>query len=334
MIALSWAQFTRAQDESPNGSPRIFGIMVTRSDYWVMHTWLATHAWEFEKLVILDGTSESHSQFVEAAASMYDNVIYANEKDVEMPERITDNSLRGVAWSLLPNHEDMIGSWVVVAHPDEFFIVPFAELAAKADAEDYNAILFVTLYALPYSQDKQHLEDGISAGSSHFDILDSVRYCQSDYSWLEHRMHKYDSPHQRWGDTHALTRPQHFPHVKEAPWRGWYIHYKLHNFDSDALSSDGTFVHSRWATLGHSDRYEELDEHPSVLCSNMVHDLCNWPPEEPTVPFDLVYEFSHHPGFETSTDVSMWMGPCSNCRAELGTFCSIAQHAADRIESI
>ena len=126
MIALSWAQLSRAADETPNGSPRIFGIMVTRSDYWVMHTWLATHAWQFEKLVILDGTSESHSQFVEAAASMYDNVIYVNEKDVELPERITDNSLRGVAWSLLPNHEDMIGSWVVVAHPDEFFIVPFA----------------------------------------------------------------------------------------------------------------------------------------------------------------------------------------------------------------
>ena len=277
LLVLSGAQLWMTANAV---APTIYGIMVTRSDYWVLHTWLALHAWQFEKLVILDGTPDSHSIYVRKAAELYDNIIYASERDMGIPSLVTDNSLRGVAWSLIPNKEDLLGSWVVVAHPDEFYLQRFADVAARADAEGFNAVLFSTLYALPYSQDAQHLEIGIRHGFAHFNILDRVRYCQSDYYWAENRMHKYDSSQQLWGTAHYLTVPEHFPGRNDANWRGWYIHYKLHNFDADAVASDGTLIHSRWSSIGNSDIYGILGEHPAELCANIMHDLCTWPPAD------------------------------------------------------
>ena len=250
--------------------------MVTRSDYWVMHTWLAVHAWQFEKLVVLDGTADiAHASRVESAAKLYDNVIYANEHQLSIPKPITDNSLRGVAWSLLPNATEALGSWIVVAHPDEFYLQRFSDLALKAEAEGANALTMRILYALPYSLDKVHLEKGVRASYQHFNILNSVRYCVSDYVFLEHRMYKYESQDIQWGTRHSFTFPEYFPDLREAGWPGWYIHYKLHNFDEDAVASDGTVAHSTWSHIGSSsDIYAGLDGDHAKLCTAMVHELC------------------------------------------------------------
>ena len=313
------------QEGSDFTAPKIYGIMVTRADYWVMQTWLAIHVWQFERLVILDGTrDEKQSELIQTAASTYENVVYANERDVEMPAQSTDNSLRGLAWSMIAN-EINIGSWVVVVHPDEFYLHKFADLAAKADAEGFNGISFVTLYAMPYSKDAEHLEIGIREGVADFNILDRVRYCQSDWTWLEQRMHKYDNVHQHWGTAHAYTRPEHFPDPREAHWRGWYIHYKVHNFDADALATDGWFSKSLWATLGTPNMYEPLDNHPSERCADMVHDLCNFPLAERASNIDAVKYLQTH----RSSDMTyLMLGGCDMCQLtpalnELRPFCQV-----------
>lgn len=255
---------------------KIYGIMVTRSDYWVMHTWLAVHAWQFETLVVLDGTIDGHyASRIESQANLYDNVVYANERQLSLPDPITDNTLRGVAWSLLPNVSEVLGSWVVVAHPDEFYLQRFSDLATKAEAEGANAVSMKVFYALPYADDRAHLEEGVQASHKHFNILHRVRFCLSDYNFLESRMYKYESEDIRWGNRHSLTRPEHFPGLREADWTGWYVHYKVHNFDEDAVASNGKYTHSTWSELGSSSNiYASIDSDHAVLCSTMVDDVC------------------------------------------------------------
>ncbi len=255
---------------------KIFGLMVTRSDYWVMHTWLAVHAWQFEKLVILDGTTDAdYSSRVESQAKLYENVVYANERKLSVPMPVTDNTLRGLAWSLMPNASEALGHWIVVAHPDEFYLQRFSDLANQAEAQGANALSMNILYALPYANDRLHLEDGVQAAYQDFNILYRVRYCLSDYSFLENRMYKYESQDILWGNRHALTRPEHFPAMREANFTGWYVHYKLHNFDVGAVTSNGKVAHSTWSHIGSSaDIYESLDDVHAKLCSTMVGELC------------------------------------------------------------
>ena len=275
--ALAVAQLFLMMFVPVSDSMQIYGLMVTQSDYWVMHTWLAVHAWQFEKLVILDGTTNvEHASRIEAAASLFDNVIYANEQQLSPPPPKTDNGLRGVAWSLLPNQSQALGSWIVVAHPDEFYLQRFSDLASRAEAEDANLITMKVLYALPYVKDQLHLEKGVKAAYQNFNILHRVRYCVSDYLFLENRMYKYDSENIRWGTRHGYTLPEDFPNLRKANWSGWYVHYKLHNFDDNSLSSDGKLVHSSWSNIGSSsDLYSNLDEKHAKLCAAMANELCS-----------------------------------------------------------
>ena len=255
---------------------RIYGLMVTRSDYWTMHTWLAVHAWQFESLVVLDGTvSTDLASRIEAATMNYDNVIYAHEKDLEVHRPITDNTLRGVAWSLFPNATDLLGAWIVVAHPDEFYLQRFSDLAHKAEGDGANALSMKILYALPFIKDRHHLEEGVRAAYQRFNILYRVRYCTSDYEFWENRMYKFDSLDIHWGNRHSYTWPEHFPGLKRAAWSGWYVHYKVHNFDDDAVASDGRLAHSSWSDIGSSSNiYSSLDDDHAKECAEMVSEVC------------------------------------------------------------
>ena len=253
--------------------------MVTRSDYWTMQTWLAAHAWQFENLAVLDGTVDADLALrIQTATMLYDNVIYTHERNLTIQRPVTDNALRGAAWSLFPNATDLLGAWIVVAHPDEFYLQRFSDLASKAEAEGANALSMKTLYASPYFKDKMHLEEGIQAGMQSFNILYRVRYCVSDLFYPEDRMYKYETHDIQWGERPSYTLPEHFSGLKKAAWSGWYLHYKIHNFDHDAVASDGRLAHSSWSHTSSwgriSNMYTQLEESPAQLCAVMVHDVC------------------------------------------------------------
>ena len=252
-----------------------------------MRTWLSIHVWQFEKLVILDGTiDDEKASRIRSASSMYHNVIYANERELTMPTEITDNTLRGLAWSLLPNPGEMLNSWVVIAHPDEFYLQRFADMALKAEAEGANAVLMSVLFALPHVKDGQRLRKAVQRTYSHFNILHSVLHCVSDYTYLENRMYKYESEDIKWGTRHSCTFPEHF-NDRPATFNGFYIHYKLHNFDRDAIAADGQFTHSAWSRINdgvtvtswsrseHTEDFANLPEFEAELCSDTVIKRCN-----------------------------------------------------------
>lgn len=253
--------------------------MVTRSDYWTMQTWLAAHAWQFQNLAVLDGTVDADLALrIQTATMLYDNVIYTHERNLTIQRPVTDNALRGAAWSLFPNATDLLGAWIVVAHPDEFSLQRFSDLASTAEAEGANALSMKTLYASPYLKDKMHLEEGIQAGMQSFNILYRVRYCVSDLFYPEDRMYKYETHDIQWGERPSYTLPEHFSGLKKAAWSGWYLHYKIHNFDHDAVASDGRLAHSSWSHTSSwgrvSNMYTQLEESPAQLCTVMVHDVC------------------------------------------------------------
>ena len=242
-----------------------------------MHTWLSIHAWQFEKLMVLDGSvRDDHAARIRLSVTRFDNVIYANEHQLSSPPPLTDNGLRGVAWSLLSESTVSLGSWIVIAHPDEFYLQRFSDLATKAEADNANVLNMNILYALPNTEDRHHLNTDLRGSISTFNILHIVRYCKSNYSFQESRMYKYDDTEIRWGTSHAHTVPDSFPARRDAGWTGWYVHYKIHNFDEDALASDGKLVHSSWSHVeSGSDIYSNLVGNNAKLCTVMADELCS-----------------------------------------------------------
>ena len=233
-------------------SIKIFGIMVTRSEHWVIQTWLNTHAGEFEQLVILDGTElEFHQEKIKSWASKFANVKYQHERDFKFDIRLkhkTDNNLRSLVFSML-DQEHILNQWIVIAHADEFFSQKFSDLAKLADNEGANVINFVPWYTAPYITDSNYLEEGIKNGYENFNITKYVRYTVLDYYIHEYRMFKYINKDIKWGSSHSITIPEFFPRKKDASFLPRYIHYKIKNFDVDSIANDGTFITSVWSGI-------------------------------------------------------------------------------------
>lgn len=267
---------------------RIVGIMVARSEHWVLHTWLKLYAHEFDELVILDGSILSeHTRIMRTAVSNYTNIKYIHESEVvpalSSSSSRTDNSLRGIAWTYL-DQSSVLGSWVVLAHADEFHLHDFRQLAALADRQRANLIKFKQFYASPHVLDKKYLEDGMKDGAQRFNIIKRTRYCAAQ-TYVEDRMFKYQSG-MRWGSKHRLCIPERFPLKRPAYFQLKYLHFKIHNFDRDALSSTGLFTHSAWSDIPQnmirSERNKSVDMY-SVFgpgdegsrCKQQILDYCS-----------------------------------------------------------
>jgi len=273
----------------------IYGIMVTRSDHWVMSTWLKYYASAFCQLAVLDGSvSLLQREIIKNATLKYSNVIYAHESKFGNITHKTDNGLRGIAFSLL-DQENVIGKWVVIAHPDEFYPQNFFELAEKADNRNSNVIWFKVWYAVPYIDDKPRLEEGINLGPKTFNILQRVRYCFPTqlYKHVEGRMYKHISKEVKWGTMHRHVIPEHFPSKKDAAFQGHYVHYKIHSFATkDIDEKTGVFINSVWAKINShelrnltSDKkiglYSFLKSGDGVTCSSIINKFCSSSPHIP-----------------------------------------------------
>jgi len=276
-----------------NGIP-LYGIMVTRSDYWVISTWLEHHAALFVKLAILDGTADvSGRGMVEAACRKYENVIYAHESRFADDARVmkkSDNSLRSVAMDLL-TERDVRTKWVVVAHPDEFYLQSLADLAVAADRSGATYIKFKQLLAMPHSSRKTELADAIQRGPEGFDIVRQITKCVVTGNRVEEdRMFKYLAG-VKFGWRHGLTIPERFPGKKEFATKGLYVHYKIHNFDSGAIARHGGFTNSAWSRLyktsvpvntsditslfGFYDKRTDVWRRVALTCARMAEDACS-----------------------------------------------------------
>ena len=142
------------------------------------------------------------------------------------------------------------------------------------------------MYALPHKKDNVRLAEAVAQSYSNFNIMHSVQYCVSGYAHLEKRMYKYESHDIQWGTRHSLTFPEHFNTERSARFSGWYVHYKLHNFDQDAVAENGQFTNSVWSRINdgvidpswahdkQTEVFANLPEFDAELCSDMVMKLC------------------------------------------------------------
>ena len=246
----------------------VFGIMVTRSEHWVMHKWLDFHIDQFTKLVILDGTTdESSRNMVKNAVSMYPNIIYVHESSVASDPRIlnkTDNGLRELAFSFL-NKEEVLGHWVVIAHADEFHLESFETTIDKAEREGATVVSMQIILALPYIEDKHHLENCTIRSPVDFDIIDCVRYCWDPkiprlrrvgtpyrHGQREERLFHYYSHEVRWEPMkHSMVTPLYMR--KKRVIGPFMVHYRIHNYDPDFVDymeqHEGMFRTSAWTKL-------------------------------------------------------------------------------------
>ena len=157
---------------------KVFGLMVSSNDHWVMKTWLYHYANQFEKLVILDGSKSSKAKAaIHAATKPFSNVIYSHESAHRGAGLVnkSDNGLRYIAFELL-NKTKVLGNWVIIAHCDEFYLQRFDDLVQYAETLNCNCFKMGIIYGMPYWEDRIHLENEKKKGFENFDITKAIRY--------------------------------------------------------------------------------------------------------------------------------------------------------------
>lgn len=265
---------------------RIYGLMVSRSDHWILKRWLDSYGDQFVRLVVLDGTTNALvANKIRNITSFYSNVVYVHEGHFKGDARLegkTDNGLRSLAWEFLDKKE-VLGQWVVIAHADEFYLDAFTDMASLAERRGANVVQMEIIYAVPYINDKANLEQGTSLGPDSFDIVKRVRYCVKNYHWVEDRMFKYVSGHVKWGNAKSKVIPQYFPGIRKADFRGVMVHYKIHNFEPGFINeSTGTFVDSSWSGIPSFEinnrknglMYSIINENEGSLIAAEVNQTC------------------------------------------------------------
>ncbi|VEU34144.1 unnamed protein product [Pseudo-nitzschia multistriata] len=252
------------------GPHQLLGILlVGKADTSTIGDWLHRHHGLFEMLVAIDG-SESHS--VRRLLENYPNVRRLEESEALKTAnvaRITDQTIRKPAMAILGNP---VGCWVMVCHPDEFWVVDPRELtrhvAAKNGTDDkapYNVISLSVLTASPleseYHQSVRGFGNRVSfpdprVGSDGtgdaFHIMDVSRFTSRHHKRYKEERFVLWEEGMRWGTGHSKTVPKHMPNGGQRTFLSdeyFYVHFKMHDFGSAALGaavneSTGRFVRS------------------------------------------------------------------------------------------
>ena len=133
-LKLHWNRDFEAKSKDNNVQGRdaisLFGIMATAGELWVLSDWLRRHAALYTKLVVIDGANDAVHATTRRLCAAYGNVVLLRQPK-EM--NVTDQSVRWLAMSVLG---DPIGSWIHLAHPDEFYLIDPRQVAAHAEWAD------------------------------------------------------------------------------------------------------------------------------------------------------------------------------------------------------
>ena len=228
------------------GAPSILGLMVTRGSRWVIHSWLQRHVAMLELLAVLDGSppGSRDARWTEHHCSLYSNVHYRLEQSENLTSP-TDQTARDSATSILRRMGVALdGRWIFLAHPDEFFVQDLRELIVSMAARDPRAtvVLFDILYAMPTPEERDSINRTSRDDATDFSIVDHLTHCDALFPFREPRLFRW-TPGTRWGTRHGLTTPQ--VHPGHRPWptardaalrhTPFYVHFKVHDFDVDAV---------------------------------------------------------------------------------------------------
>ena len=135
---------------------QIIGLMLTRDDVEILEDWLIKHRSWFDKLYVLDGSIDNQITS-KSILNKYD-VEYYHDSDFEFTKK-TDHTLRGVLFEKIKIyidecciHDDF---WIVLAHPDEFYINHFKHSIDVSIKNKSNLIIYNVLHNFPHITEKE-----------------------------------------------------------------------------------------------------------------------------------------------------------------------------------
>lgn len=229
----------------------MLGIMVVRDARWLLRSYLRRHAAIFELLAVLDGSTDpGDMEWTARLCASYRNILYGHERDANLTVP-TDQTTRAAATQLLlrglsarqGDDAALLERWVLLAHPDEFFVQDPRDLVAEVARRDplASTVLFDIVYVLPTPEERGALlahAGNRTHGVDAFEPIDHLQSCDATYAYREPRLIKWTRG-TRWGRRHGLTTPQVHPGHRVWPVARdvaqrrspFYVHFKIHSFN-------------------------------------------------------------------------------------------------------
>jgi hypothetical protein len=219
---------------------KILGLMLTRDDIDMLDDWLTIHKKYFDKIFCLDGSLEFKIESKNIL--LKHNVIYLH--DHEYPNLIkNDHSLRKLVFEKIKyfikseNKLDEFDYWIVLIHPDEFYLFNIKNIINLAYTKKSNLIKF---NSCPNAPQKREVNEWKNKKT--YKIFKHFLFP----GHIEDRIFKYNENLYYDNITHSNVLP-HELDKKNTFNGGKIIHYKIYNLE--LFTKHGETKNSCWSSI-------------------------------------------------------------------------------------
>ena len=222
---------------------KIIGLLLTRDDVMLLEDWLKTYRNSFDELYVLDGSTEYKKKSKEILLKY--NTKYFHDSEFNF-EKKTDHILRGVIYSKIKekiNRDNLHNTdyWIVLAHPDEFYIELLKYVISKAQSVNSSLIIYNSLYNLPHISEKElYIKNKSYKIFRHF-------YHNGKNTFKENRIFKYNKE-LYYSDSHGLVIPHKLDRNNSKFFFANMLHYKVYDLDITKYKGRSS-IYSCWSTL-------------------------------------------------------------------------------------
>jgi hypothetical protein len=226
---------------------KIIGLMLSRDNINFLDDWFSLFSHQFDKIFVLDGSLQFRDESKRVFLKF--DVDYSHDSDFLFHKK-TDHSLRKVVFDKIKSFisHDRIANplleyWVVLCHPDEFFVEKFSDLIMKASQNNQDLIIFNALHNMPHRNDmKQFL---LSNDYKDLNYFIHKKNC----AFRENRIFKF-SPELQYTHNHSLVIPHGLNRKNSNLFFGNYLHYKVPLLDVRLFDANSMISNiSQWSSL-------------------------------------------------------------------------------------
>ena len=234
----------REKTQKTQSNNKVIGLLLTRDDVPILTDWLERYRPSFREIFALDGSKESREESRELLVKH--NVRYHHDDEFAFTKK-TDHSLRKVLFDKIHEYvkEDREGEedtyWIVIAHPDEFYLDKLQRVADRAEREGHSLVIYNALHNFPHvSEIEAYRRSPSHKAFKHF-VHDGRK------TFKEWRMFRYD-PKQHYGTEHGFGVQPFGIEGSTAPWNPSYLHYKIRDLRPQRYEN-GKLTWSHWSSL-------------------------------------------------------------------------------------
>ena len=188
----------------------LLGLMTTAGENWMLGDWLHRHATLFVKLVVVDRAFGADHALTRSLCAAYVNTFVIQQKEDDPGDR--GQAVRMLAMQVLGNP---VGSWILLVHPDEWYLMDPRQVAEHVEAIDprANVVVWQPEWMMPTreewyritrdpekfyvsSEGRQWSPTGgkphtPSAASAEFHVLNELRTADGNYRMCEERLFRW-----------------------------------------------------------------------------------------------------------------------------------------------